>query len=87
MKVYIPVTWGQEKSLDVWTIFDPVMMILCCNYNLWKGLEGEVGIGKTSMMRIGGKSFNLTKFKWVYRYTLTYQARIKIWRNVMLGRN
>ena len=34
MKVYIPVTWGQEKSLDVWMIFDPVMMILCCDYNL-----------------------------------------------------
>ena len=48
------------------------MMILCCNYNLWKGLEGEVGIGKTNMMGIGGKSFNLMKFKWVYRYTLTY---------------
>ena len=87
MKVYIPVTWGQEKSLDVWTIFDPAMMISCCDYNLWEGLEGEVEIGKTSMMGIGGKSFNLTKFKWVYRYTLTYQARIKIWRNVMLGGN
>ena len=78
MKVYIPVTWGQEKSLDVWTIFDPVMTISYCDYNLWEGLEGEVGIGKTNMMEIGGKSFNLTKFKWVYRYTLTYQARIKI---------
>ena len=86
-KVYIPVTWGQEKSLDVWMIFDPVMTISCCDYNLWEGLEGEVGIGKTSMMGIGGKSFNLMKFKWVYGYTLTYQARIKIWRNVMLGGN
>ena len=59
-------------------IFDSAMMISCCNYNLWKGLEGEVGIGKTSMMGIEGKSFNLTKFKWVYGYTLTYQVRIKI---------
>ena len=63
------------------------MMISCCDYNLWKGLEGEVGIGKTNMMGIGGKLFNLIKFKWIYEYTLTYQARIKIWRNVMLGRN
>ena len=38
-------------------------------------------------MGIGDKSFNLIKFKWVYRYTLTYQVRIKIWRNIMLGGN
>ena len=50
-------------------------------------MEGEVGIDKTNMMEIEGKLFNLIKFKWIYRYTLTYQARIKIWRNVMLGGN
>ena len=33
-KVYIPVTWGQEKSLNVWIIFDPAMIISYCNYNL-----------------------------------------------------
>ena len=31
-KVYIPVTWGQKKSLNVWTIFDPVMTISCCDF-------------------------------------------------------
>ena len=44
-------------------ICSPAIMILCCDYKLWKGLEGEVGIGKTNLIGIGGKSFNLMKFK------------------------
>ena len=63
------------------------MIILYCNYKLWKGLKGEVKIGKTNIMEIEGKLFNLMKLKWVYRYILTYQVRIKIWGNVILDRN
>ena len=48
------------------------MIILYCDYNLWKGLEDEVGIDKISIIEIEGKLFNLMKFKWVYKYTLTY---------------
>ena len=86
-KLYVPITWGDSKSLDIWTIHDSAVTVTMADSRLWNQLEGEEGQGKHRSGGIGAAVQTLTCFKMVAVYTLFYATVVKVWRNPALTGN
>ena len=87
MKLYVLITWGDSKSLDIWTIHDSAVTVTMADLRLWNQLEGEEGQEKHQSGGIGAAVQTLTCFKMVAAYTLFYATVVKVWRNPALTGN
>ena len=86
-KLYVPITWGDSKLLDIWTIHDSAVTVMMANLRLWNQLKGEEGQRKYWSGGIGAAVQTLTYFKMVAVYTLFYATVVKVWRNPTLTGN
>ena len=46
MKLYVLITWGNLKLLNIWTIHDSAVTVMMADSRLWNQLEGEEDQGK-----------------------------------------
>ena len=86
-KLYVLITWGDSKSLDIWTIHDSAVTVMIADSRLWNQLEGKEDQGKHWSGGIGAAVQTLTCFKMVVAYTLFYATIVKVWRNPALTGN
>ena len=77
-KVLVPVTWGVNKLLNIWSIFDTGTLMTLADPSVFEELEGEVITTHKVLKGIGSKTTTVTKQKIVVARVASRRADVVV---------